>query len=66
MFFHCMNLKLIPLRYRDIYAETGEIGLPGDADMWARVRDYLSSIGQNGYLINKITCKHLEEGYERN
>lgn len=62
----CMNLKSIPLRYRDLYAETGKIGLPGDADMWVRVRDYLTSIKQHGLLINKITCKHKEEGYERN
>ena len=61
----CMNLKDIPLRYRDIFAETGKIGLPGDADMWHRVRDYLFSINQTGYLVNKITCKHIEEGYER-
>lgn len=61
----CMNLKKMPLRYVDIYAETGKIGMPGDAYMWKRVREYLQSNNQTGYLINKITCKHKEEGYER-
>jgi glycosyltransferase involved in cell wall biosynthesis len=61
----CINFKKIPLRHRNIYEETGTIGQPGDYDMWERIGGYLSSNGLNGYIINKITCKHLEEGYER-
>jgi len=61
----CINFKKIPLRHRNVYEETGISGLPGDADMWQRITNFLKSNGQNGTLINKITCKHLEEGYER-
>jgi glycosyltransferase involved in cell wall biosynthesis len=62
----CMNFKEIPLRYRNVYEETGVSGLPGDGDLWLRVSEYLKSINKTGYLVNKITCKHLEEGYEQN
>jgi glycosyltransferase involved in cell wall biosynthesis len=61
----CMNFKEIPLRYRNVYEETGVSGLPGDADMWFRMSEYLKNINKPGCLINKITCKHIEEGYER-
>jgi hypothetical protein len=61
-----MNFKEIPLRYRNVYEETGVSGLPGDGDLWFRISEYLKNINKIGYLINKITCKHLEEGYEQN
>lgn len=61
----CMNFNKIHLRYRDVYEETGEIGLPGDAYMWYRLSNFLKENNHESYLINKITCKHLEEGYEK-
>jgi glycosyltransferase involved in cell wall biosynthesis len=61
----CINFKEIPLRHRNVYEETGRIGLPGDADLWERISNYLKSINKSGCLVNKITCKHLEEGYEQ-
>jgi glycosyltransferase involved in cell wall biosynthesis len=61
----CMNFKKIPLKYRDIYKETGKIGLPSDADLWVRVSDYCKNNNIKTTLINKITCYHTEEGYER-
>lgn len=61
----CINFKKMPLRHRNIYEETGAIGQPGDYDMWERVGKYLVSNGLTGYIINKVTCKHLDEGYER-
>lgn len=61
----CINFKEIPLRHRNVYEEEGNVGLPGDADLWKRMSDYLRSINRPGCLINKITCKHLEEGYEQ-
>jgi glycosyltransferase involved in cell wall biosynthesis len=61
----CINFKEIKLRHRNIFEETGKRGLPGDADLWLRIKHYLLEINQTGYLINKITCKHKEEGYER-
>lgn len=62
----CTNFKKIPLRYVNVYEETGISGLPGDADMWVRLSKYLKENNEKSILINKITCKHLEEGYERN
>jgi len=62
----CMNFKEIPLRYRDIYHETGQVGLPADADLWERTKNYLNSINKNGICINKVTCYHNEEGYSLN
>jgi hypothetical protein len=62
----CINFKKIPLRHRNVFEETGISGLPGDADLWERITVFLHENKQNGILINKITCKHLDEGYERN
>lgn len=61
----CINFKKIPLRHRNVYEETGKIGLPGDADLWDRIAKFLNENNQTGCLVNKITCKHIEEGYER-
>ena len=61
----CINFKKIPLRHRNVYEETGRRGLPGDADLWLRIKNFFIETKQTGYLINKITCKHIEEGYER-
>ena len=61
----CMNFKTIPLRYRDLFDETGVVGLPGDAELWDRCgRDILDN-NLKSTLINKITCSHIEEGFER-
>lgn len=59
----CMNFKEINLQYRDLYLETGKIGLPADADLWERTREFLESKSQTGVFINKLTCFHEEEGF---
>jgi glycosyltransferase involved in cell wall biosynthesis len=61
----CMNFKKIPLRYRDIYQETGKIGLPADAELWQRCRMYINNNNLKSNLINQISCYHIEEGFER-
>ena len=61
----CINFKRIPLRHRNIFEETGVRGVPGDWDLWDRMRDYFHANRMEGHIVNKITCKHLEEGYER-
>jgi glycosyltransferase involved in cell wall biosynthesis len=61
----CINFKKIPLRHRNVYEETGKLGLPGDADLWDRIAKFFKETNQTGCLVNKITCKHIEEGYER-
>jgi hypothetical protein len=59
-----MNIKTIPLRYTDIFKETGEVGLPGDAEFWYRVSNHITSNNLKSKFINKLTCRHDEEGYE--
>jgi glycosyltransferase involved in cell wall biosynthesis len=61
----CMNFRKIPLRYRDIFDETGSIGLPTDADLWERAKHYIEVNKLKSHLINKLTCRHDEEGYEK-
>lgn len=61
----CMNFRKIPLKYRDIFKETGKRGLPSDADLWNRVADYCTKNNLKTTLINRVTCFHIEEGYER-
>jgi len=60
----CINQKKIPLRSRDVFAETGKI-FPGDADLWGRIATYIIQHNLKSYLINKITCNHIEEGYTK-
>lgn len=60
----CMNIKTIPLRYIDIYKQTGEVGQPGDAEFWGRVSNYITNNNLKSKFINKLTCRHDEEGYE--
>jgi hypothetical protein len=60
-----MNFKKIPLLYRDLYAETGNVGLPGDADLWERSRDFIKENNLKSYYINEFTCYHDEEQYSK-
>jgi glycosyltransferase involved in cell wall biosynthesis len=60
----CINFKKIPLRHRNVYEETGKMGLPGDADLWSRTAEYFRQNNLFGILVNKITCKHIDEGFE--
>lgn len=61
----CMNFKKIPLRYRDIFTLTNKIGLPADADLWERTNIFAKNNNLKCTLINKLTCRHDEEGYEQ-
>jgi glycosyltransferase involved in cell wall biosynthesis len=61
----CMNFAKLPFRYRDIYGETGQIGLPADADLWHRCRSHIQNNGFKSTFINQLTCIHSEEGYAR-
>lgn len=51
----CMNHKMITLKYRDVYAETGVV-LEGDIDMWTRLASYLSEKNMDSYLYAVKTC----------
>jgi glycosyltransferase involved in cell wall biosynthesis len=61
----CMDFKTIPLKYRDIFLETGIVGLPTDADLWERCRHHILQNNLKSTLINQITCHHIEEGFEK-
>jgi len=57
----CTNHKLIPLKYRDVYEETGK-EYASDADMWERVGEYVKQNNLKTYLITSLTCFHPTEG----
>ena len=61
----CLNFKTIPLRHIDVFKETGKVGLPGDADLWERCRKHIISNNLKSILINRLTCRHDEEGFEK-
>ena len=61
----CINYRDIPIRQTDVYKETGNVGLPGDAYTWERMREWLIASGKKSYLIDKVTCIHAEEGFEK-
>jgi glycosyltransferase involved in cell wall biosynthesis len=58
----CIDMKSIPLMFRNVYEEDGN-AFPSDADYWERVREHIKRNNLNSFLVNEITCNHLEEGY---
>ena len=56
----CVDWTKIPLKFRDVYAEEGRYDA-GDSDMWQRASDYMKQNNLKGYLIDKVTCHHVEE-----
>jgi glycosyltransferase involved in cell wall biosynthesis len=61
----CINYKNIPLKYRDLFKITGKVGLPADADLWERIKVFAKENNKKCILINELTCRHDEEGFER-
>jgi hypothetical protein len=60
----CMNFNKIPLRYRDLWLDTGvnnKQTLPADGDMWERCRKYMLKNNLRSFCVNKITVKHETE-----
>lgn len=58
----CINHKLVNLKYRDVYAETGS-ALPADMDLYSRLKPYCEERALKSYLITAITCYHVNERY---
>lgn len=56
----CINFRLVNLRYRDVFAETGQV-LEADIDMWNRLEKYCIENSLKSYLIAKLTCYHPDE-----
>jgi glycosyltransferase involved in cell wall biosynthesis len=50
----CINFSKIPLRYRDVYEETGKI-YAADADLWERITEYIKENGLSAYLVEEAT-----------
>jgi glycosyltransferase involved in cell wall biosynthesis len=60
----CFNLQTIPLRFRDVFAETGAM-IPGDSDLWKRSAEFIKSNNLKSYYLNTHTCIHESEGFEK-
>jgi glycosyltransferase involved in cell wall biosynthesis len=56
----CINYGKVPLRYRDVFAETGQV-LEADIDMWNRLKEFCEKSSLKSYVIAKITCHHPDE-----
>tara|TARA_R110001632_G_scaffold229478_1_gene365658 strand:- start:933 stop:1631 length:699 start_codon:yes stop_codon:yes gene_type:complete len=56
----CINHKLIPIKYRDVFEETGQ-EFAADADMWVRIGDYIKKNNLKSYQITSLTCFHPTE-----
>jgi len=57
----CINFEQIPLRYRDVFSETGE-EYAADADMWDRLGNYFEQNNHQAYRVTSLTCYHPTEG----
>lgn len=57
----CINHKHIPLKYRDVFEETGK-EYAADADMWDRIACYTKQNDLKSYRITSLTCFHPTEG----
>lgn len=58
----CINHKKIPLKYRDVFEETGK-EFAADADMWTRIGAYIEKNNLSSFLVTALTCYHPDEGY---
>ncbi len=57
----CINHKKIPLKYRDVFEETGK-ECASDADLWGRIGVFVKENNLETYLITSLTCFHPTEG----
>ena len=59
----CINYKDIPLKYKDVYEETGK-ECAADANLWERIAEFVKENSLNTYQITTITCYHPTEQTE--
>lgn len=57
----CINHKKIPLIYRDVFQEIGQVE-PADADLWTRISTFLIHNNLYAVIIPKLTVYHPTEG----
>jgi len=60
----CFDIQVIPIRLRDVLAETGKL-YPADADFWSRIREFMTTYNLKGYYLNTLTCKYISGGTKR-
>ena len=60
----CIKFSETSVRSRDVFKETGR-AVPGDMDLWRRLSQFMKDNNKLGFLVNEITCYHLEEGSAR-
>ena len=60
----CFDVCTIPLRFRDVLAETGEL-FPSDADLWKRMNSLIRTYGLKSYYINTLTCIYVSGGIKK-
>lgn len=60
----CFDIKAIPLRIRDVYAE-GEDPYPGDADLWRRSAKLIKRNNFKSYYLNTHTCTYEPGCFEQ-
>lgn len=56
----CINYKLIPIKYRDVYEETGK-EYAADADLWIRIGEFIKNNNLKTYCISSLTCFYHSE-----
>ena len=56
----CINHKIIPLKYRDMFEVTGK-EYAADADLWERVGSFIEDNNLKTYQITSLTCFHPTE-----
>lgn len=56
----CIKFSKLPLRYRDVYEETG-IVYASDADLWNRVSEYLKNNNLYAHLLADVTIKYQKK-----
>jgi len=61
----CINHRDIPLKYRDVFEETGK-EFAADGDLWGRIGVYVKEKNLKTYQITALTCFHPTEGSSQN
>ena len=56
----CINHKMIPLKYRDAFEETGK-EYAADADLWIRIGEYIKNNNLKTYCVTSLTCFYHSE-----
>jgi glycosyltransferase involved in cell wall biosynthesis len=56
----CINFRKLPLRFRDVFAETGVV-YASDADLWTRTTEFLKTKNLMAYLLDEVTSIYYKK-----